>query len=89
MAEDEACPWVAAELKELEVESKTVTLACGNRGAASDSLIQGMAILFSFHYFHSMDSIYHCLVEVVIGTQTIPSSRIYIYSDSYEVRGMI
>lgn len=40
---DEVCHWVTVEMKESEVESKSVTPACDNQGAAIDSIIQGDA----------------------------------------------
>lgn len=41
MVDDEMGPWVAAEMEELEVESRSVSSASDNQGAASDSTIQG------------------------------------------------
>lgn len=58
MADDEADAWVAAEMEELEVESRSVTPACDNHGLLVTTPFEVMAILFSFHYFHSMNIIH-------------------------------
>lgn len=52
------CHWVAVETEESEVESRCVT-PVSDKGLLLRASFNDMPILFSFHYFHSMNTTYH------------------------------